>query len=121
MLVSPENVALGRKSHQIVIGTVSSGPGATYINSGERHALRDGGYLDFQLGYLFPQLLNLLHSLASFLNHENINTSKRARNTFLSFQIGSHVSEQELLFQSSDLALRLHCLDPVVALQIVST
>ena len=92
----------------------------TNVNSGERHTLRDGGYLYFQLGYLFPQLLNLLHSLASFLNHKNINTSKRARNTFLSFQICSHVSEQELLFQSSDLALRLHCLDPVVALQIVS-
>ena len=36
--------------------------------------------------------------------------------TFLGFQVRSHVSEVQLLLQRADFALRLHCLDPVVAL-----
>ena len=36
--------------------------------------------------------------------------------TFLGFDVRSHVCEVQLLLQRADFALRLHCLDPVVAL-----
>ena len=89
----------------------------TYINLREWDPLCDGRYFDLQLWDLFPEFLHLLHGLASFLQKSvGSELLSAGPKTFLGFDVRSHVCEVQLLLQRADFALRLHCLDPVVAL-----
>ena len=88
-------------SFAVFLFLFSSGPCATYINSGERHPLGDGRYLDFQLGNLFPQLLYLLHSLASFLHN-----MRPESHFWMSWKLSS-VSRSALMWASKSCFSRL--------------